>query len=673
MPTLRHFVCESFRARTLPAWLALIALILAYVLAPYFYAGTHPLIVRADLEESSTLVAELADGWSAALVRTEDGSYATELPPRKSYTLSLNLAEGEGHVSQIRILDLHQRPISDLLVWDAAGSTSTLSAEMPMQVCRNLASTQKAFLRTLSTLFCLFWLLGYGLLAMMRTLTPPSPANGRGAGGLWLWFATLVGLHLWLVMTATPLFWWADSVGYAGKAMAFFQHGTYDTGQIFGELSRAPGAPLIEALAWKLFGFSVASVALLQALLYCAVACFALGTISRASNRMAAALVALPVLLSPPAMMGNRLFASEAPFLIFALLSTTCILWAFKTSGRKQWLWVGGATLAAVMTTLARPNGVILLSFPLFMLGRAGITLLRERKAAPLKHASVWLLPVLTLGCTLLLWSWRNNRAVGYFTPTDIVGLSSAEATFKSGVLDLKTGTGDDDALYERVVLARYKSQYNFEAWSLSSIFQERIKAEGELKFGDSARADAMLGDFAKRSNRNMDGRIMFARFLRELNWGLFMERDANFQPYGRPDLHFVVYDDASWAYTNSVISGWVHPDLVITQKPLGMAQRWFNAALWPYLPCFVLTIVAGLMAFAFSARSGRLASLVFLLPYFGNILFNAYLGVVISRYILVLEPFLWLGLALAAPTCYRVFSKRPISQQDTAQEAFRG
>ncbi|MFA5257981.1 MAG: hypothetical protein WC360_07515, partial [Opitutales bacterium] len=244
MSAFRRLARASTCLPALPAWLALASLGLAFLLAPFFNAGTHPLLVEADLAPGATLYAELADGWSAPLVRVGEGALCTELPPRRAYTLSLRAGGGACRVTQAAIADLSVRPVGTLLEAAPADPAQWLIADGgAIQVCRDLAATRGAFTRAFLTLFCLLWLLSWGLVALVRTdatLAQPPTRGRRAAWALAAWVLVLACVHVWLVATATPLFWWADSVGYAGKALAFFNHGTYDTGQVYFELSRAP-------------------------------------------------------------------------------------------------------------------------------------------------------------------------------------------------------------------------------------------------------------------------------------------------------------------------------------------------------------------------------------------------------------------------------------------------
>ena len=90
------------------------SLVLAWFFRPWMGAGTHPFILRGELAPGTRLVAVLEDGWAAPLVLSEDGFYATELPPRREYSLGLRAEGGSAKVSGAWIMDLHIRPVDAL-------------------------------------------------------------------------------------------------------------------------------------------------------------------------------------------------------------------------------------------------------------------------------------------------------------------------------------------------------------------------------------------------------------------------------------------------------------------------------------------------------------------------------------------------------------------------------
>ncbi|MBN1404119.1 MAG: glycosyltransferase family 39 protein [Opitutales bacterium] len=646
MPSVPSLPRRKLHISNIPFAVALLALIASFFISRYYYAGTHPLVVNVSDVTDAVLVAALDDGWEAPLVRVDEGVFATELPPRASYTLSLRGEGGECTLGSVRILDLSKRPVDDILNWQADGA-KTLTKGETIGICEELPpSPRNAFVKTFFTLLCIFWLFAYGLLAIVRKPDGLTLDKGRGPGLLWGWFLLLGALHMWLILGATPLFWAADSIGYAGKALSLYNGQGYYTGGYIDQLSRAPGCSYLEALAWSIFGFSARSVVLMQGLLYCAAVLFALHTVTRLIGRGGAGALAAFLFFSPPATMANRLLASESLFTSLSIVAAVCMLRAML-SQKRRWAWSTATTLALCPAILTRPNGVVLLAFPIFMLACAAWSSIRERSTAPAKRSLHWILPPAFAALTIVLWSWSNHKAVGYFSPTDIVGLSKAEAGFKSGVMDLRAATAQDEALYETVIRARYNSGYTLEAWSLRNLFREGILDGKPDAWGNGRRMDERMGQFARMGTAELGCIQMAARTTRAANWGLFMMQDSNFQPYGLPKYNFEVYPEKDWAYINEIIAGWVHTELQIEQKPVGPLQRAYNAILPLYKPAYALLVGAALLAYAFSAVRGSRLALVLLLPFFGNLLFNASLGVVIARYVNALEPLLWLGTSL--------------------------
>ncbi len=641
----KHWACRNW---LFPFWTAFFSLLAAQFIAPIFNAGTHPLHVRAEVGPGAALYVVLDDGWEAPLVAVGEGLYVCELPPRRSYHAWLRAEGGSGNVKELLVKSLADRPIESLVIWFKGSNTSLAEGQKIRFECFPKAGVEEWLLAFFGT-YCFLWLLGYGLRALWVTHLPEwdGEAHRHGPGPLWALFAVGAALHILLVTGANPLFWPADSIGYASNALRIYDGGCYFSGGIIDALSRAPGCSFVEALGWTLFGFSSSSVVLVQALLYCGAALFALDALCRRFGRLAAGIAALPLLLSPVAIQFVRIYASEAPFMAFSLMGAACMLRGLDARGRALGLWMLGGSFATALAVLTRPNGVVLLAMPLFMVGRAGVQILRSRGFSSLRPLRPWLLPPLAVGLTLFVWSFCAWHQVGYFSPSDIVGLSKAEAGFKSGIVDLRSACNGDEALYEELTLARFKSGYNFEAWALKGILKRR-HLSAEPAWGDSRRLDLMLAKFAEDGCEPLPGRMMMLRFARGLVWGLWVLKDTNFQPYGRPDYRFVTYPDGDWAYTNELIAGWVHPDLTIEQQAPGFPQRAYNAVLIAYPSFYVLLVAVGLLAFALACVKGWPGVLLFLLPAFGNLLFNAWLGVVISRYVMVFEPFLWLGVAAA-------------------------
>lgn len=634
--------------------LAVLSLPLAAYFAPWFYAGTHPLLVSAEVPEGASLEAILDGGWSASLVQSTDGLWVTELPPRKSYTLSLRACAGEIAVTSAIVQDLHARPpIRVLFEWKSedAGGAHLSATKEPLPICSGLETGRGAFRLAFVSFFFLLMLFYYGCVALWSLAETRPEAKRSFSSWQWGVLLALVFVHLWLIVTATPIFWTTDSIGYATKAFSLYRHWRYDTESVYYELTRAPGAPLLEAAAWKLFGFSLSSVVLLQGLLYCGAALLALDATARISDRRAALLGSPFVLFCPQALYGNRIFASESPFLIFALLMTACMLRTMTAKkSYSRWLWITAATLSAMYAALVRMNGVALLAFPVVFIVRELVQAMRHNGTfrPRVKRCAFWLMPVAGVALTLLVWSWRNYRVRDWFTPSDISGLSAAEATFKSGLLDLRTGA-PDDAVYRLYEVKRHKSGYYTEAWALAGEFQKKVAAEGPVDMHAARRVDGMLADFAARSNAACPWQSRVTRFLRNFRWGLFMYRNATFQPFRNETYAFVTEKDNHWADTNQILSDWISPELMLEQKPLGMAQKAWNIVQKAHKGLLIVGILLGFVALALAAQRGWNAVLLPLLTYFGNLLLITWLGVVISRLVLVLEPLLWLGLALAA------------------------
>jgi hypothetical protein len=637
---------QCLRVALVVTALAVLSLMLASFVRPWMGAGTYPLVVNARLDSGARLEAVLGDGWSAPLVRTDDGFFVTELPPRRAYALSLRASVGPAQVTSVDILDLHVRPVATRFSMNTrvpiavnAGDTFSVST-LPIAV------TSGEFGKAFAAVFVLLSLFTFGIVALFRKRSAPL-CDGDGFQ-LWQWgvVVLLAACHVGLVATSTPVFWPADSIGYAAKALQILQHGGFYTGGIYYEITRAPGAPLIEALGFLLFGISPGAVALLQSILYCLAAVFALNAVARTGSRWVA-LCAAPFVLVDPAMISIcRTFSSEAPFAIVALLFAGCVLRSLQSKGWREWAWIGCAAVAAGYEVMVRPNGVILLAFPLFMVGRLFVTALRGRSLYQAKPVAMWvLISVVSLGA-LFAWSWRNYRVQGYFAPTDIVGLSAAEACFKSGILDLRS-SADDEALYEELVRSRRATNYNFEAWSLAGVYQRRVAEEGPVDKSAVRRVDLLEKAFAERSNLASPWESRAARFARIFRWGVFLDTDPNYQPYGAPSHGFIVYSDEQWNDSNKTIAHWMDERFAVPQKALGWQQRAFNHVMdGCYKWGLIALVLAALAAFALACQRVWLAPLVFLLPYFGNILLNAWLGVVVSRYVYVLEPFLILGIA---------------------------
>jgi len=649
---------QSFPSAIAPlallVFLLVFALVPAALLSPWMRAGTHPLEVKASVPAGATLNAELADGWKTQLVPVGEDLYATELPPRKSYSLSLRSEGGDSSYHSAEVLDLGIRPVAALPL-PRADPPVPIPSGGSLKLAENL-SAGSDFSGAAVGLRALLVLLVFGVAALWRRNeagTADKAPHPSLHAWQWAFLLTLAAGEVAFIASANPLFWSADSIGYTSKALSLYQHGVYDTGGIFQEILRAPGVPLFEAAAWKLFGFSFESLALAQAILYAGACLLALAAFAKAVSRRAA-LVAAPFLFfAPAAVVGNRIMASEGLFASFALLVSAALLFAHVSTGRRRILWLLAASAFAAYSVLVRANGVALLAFPLFLLGRAFMQALREKSVTPVREHVSFLLPVAACLGMLLVWSARNYVVHDYFAPTDIGGLSMAEACFKGGILDIRA-SADDEALYRDIVKRRHETGYNFEAWSLSHLYGSREEAKGPLSRASDRIVDEKLSAFAARSRAAAPFGAKAAAFTRLIDWGVYQKRDANFQPYGLQDFRFVTYPQADWDYTNSVITGWIHKDLAIAQVPPHAAQRAFNALMPAHARLYTTAAGLGLFLFAFAAWRGHMATLALLLPYYGNILLNGVLGVIVARYVTVLEPLLILG--LAAGVC-EVFS----------------
>jgi hypothetical protein len=634
---------------------AVSAAVAAY-LSLWMGAGTHPLIVEAKALDGVAIEAALPDGWRAPLVKTSDGKFVTELPPRREYTLFLNAVGKDADIVSVEILKLDEKPAEKILTWKAGDYPVVVKAGTSREFAEDLPVSRGGFLRTFIGIFSFVALIAFGFWALFQTKPEVLPAACKPRGlCLWQWafVAGLAGLHLWLVFTATPIFWPADSIGYAIKATAFYNHGMYSTGEGYYEITRAPGAPLVEALAWKLFGYSVGSVVILQGILFSAAAVFALDSLSRAVSPPAATIVAPFIFLSPPALFNDRIFASESVYFASALVASACFLRLMASENNRRYLWSIAAGIFISYAAMTRINGVVMLALPIFMLGLTVFNSLKTHRLPETRVIALWLIPIVFTGLALSGWALRNKIVLDRFAISDIKGLSAAEACFKNGILDVRASADDDD-IYAKIETGRYASNYNFEAWALAALYQKRIADMGPLDKYSPRKADTMLGDFAARTSQDAPVQAKAACFVRIFEWGTFLHRDANFQPFGTPCFLFTSFDDKSWDYTSGLISGWISPGLVYKQREIGYVQTVWNKGQFLYAKLLPAIVALAFAAFVLSAVNGWLMPMIFLLPYFGNVLLNTLLGVVISRLVLVLEPFLWIGMVLVAYECVK-------------------
>lgn len=671
-------------------------LILMVFVFPWWHAANHPVVLTLGAPHDAEMSLVFNDsGESVPIaplgeVEPYHWYWATELPPRPGYDLALYFPEGTGGewmLSEVKLSTLSPKR-SDVTI-----ELATLADDLPTGIqVRRLEN-------------------GWGIIARSGTSLPlsnslPPPSPGKWVGS---WLSATVGyvlvsgivllmlgtalrfpdgirarkhyispfetgflvlgvlagtiVHLYLVNNSMPDYWPADSTSYAMKAVSLATESSYDTGTHEYELNRMPGFPVFMAVVFKLFGWNLKAVILAQAALFSvSILCLAL-SVRKLIHGWLIGPVAFAALISPAAIWASRQIATESTFASAWILALAAFLYLWQHSGTRRltgWILFGLATTAAVAI---RPNGILLLCLPGFLLIGTIWWAWSFRGKDFWKMSLIWkTLGHVAIPCVLVVlfigsWSLRNFVSRGYPKPTDLTEVVWANAPFFAGIFDIRAAKNKKELTW--FVNERQNSGYWFHGWSLRKYrFREITDQYQKIEDRSILRLEQELAEFNQASDELIPLRAKLVGWGRVAGWGLFFPKigahttdplNQNYKVMSKfpsDKRGEQIRKNLRWATRT------VQKEIKIEEAISNVWVVRYNATLVPLYPLIYrflfLTALFGWLV-AMSERKYLAAALI--TPYLLNIFLNVYFMYIIGRYVQVLDASLWMA-ALAGLAC---------------------
>lgn len=654
MPILRRPILSLALLAVLLAALALFAV----WLAPWYRAGTTPLQVRMALPAD----VEATVSWDAddtatrlPLVQVEPGVWATELPPRPDYTVTLHLDRPLGALPVADVL-LRQLDIPRADLW-----RGTLRDLHPMPddptafrltplIERNeaLGFGRASWLIMLSVLTLA--IIGVASIVAILRIDPRLGREPRTLARFPMPLAILclasAALACAILFTAEFELWPADSLAYGQRAYLLINQGTLDTGASKYELSRLPGASIFEAAAFKVLGNDLQHLFQAQVFCYLLAALWVIWVLARRYPGWIWYIAAPLVILSPYQMVFHRILCSESPFTFAALPAIGCLV--LMMDGRRVWLWACAGGLFAGFAIVTRINGLVLLTPALLYILAALRLWVRERDfRALLRNTLPWAACIALALAPITAWTIRNAIVLDYPKPMDMAALTRLVEMTKSGMMDVRIF--EDPAYYDEVITKRYQSQYAMEGWGMSGTVAARTDFTG-MDRGTAMKAfDAGMNALADKNDARIPFPARIATYVRAMTWVAWFDRDPNFQPYGNASFKINNISEKHRAYMETLVKGWLHPSLTYRATHTNRLHHYWNKATRDYHWPMRALVLVGLLGYLWSAWSARPGPTALLMVYWAAPVLAVVLRVALLRYAEPVMPILFLGVACAA------------------------
>jgi Dolichyl-phosphate-mannose-protein mannosyltransferase len=446
------------------------------------------------------------------------------------------------------------------------------------------------------------------LFARPADLLPPAniPAHWRAP---LIAFAIATAIRL-LILPGSQVILRADSTLYLAKANALAQHNTTDLGGNEFELDRLPGYPFILATIFRTLGNHLTTVALIQTILFSlAVLAFAY-SLRNWIHPALAAIAIFVAILSPPQIWAARAILTESTFATFSLLALAAFFCHISATPARSKLWLAIYGLLVTIAIFIRPNGIALFASSL----PACLMLLRRGTFRTLAPYAVSL--AIAVVC-LFAWSYRNLIRYGYFTPSDMTGVTLICGQIAAGSFDVDSLAGSP--LYEPYLQNKFSDHYLYPGFNLRhEQFIQHIGNSSKVDRSIFPALDRSLLKLAARSKRLSPWQLNCVALLRSAWWAV------------------------AWPDVPTYSGGHVRVDYFSPQETIAALFSQFYFDVWYEL----LSALAFLSAvFILWRGHAILAAPIFI--FLANILLNVFLLNVVSRYIQIMDGLLYFQVAL--------------------------
>lgn len=563
------------------------ALFLYALIFPWWNVSNLPIVFTLGAPPDTEILLEVnGESETLPLVPLEPDKdtcwyWTTEIPPRRSYDLSLIFPKAENKIilssAELIKLSPHRYTIAEwrfhdpeavmpdnvevspqnngLRLQTGPGGRLQITEDFIQGVQHPIAAFFTSLSNYLLVVLIGCLLIGTGLffpVSLQQYIRKVSPREWRLLGIIVLASA---GAHLFLVARSMPDYWPADSSTYTMEAVSLATEGSFDSKSHDPryELNRMPGFPLLMAFTMKTFGWNLKYVTVTQATLFVLCIGFLISVLFRFVPKRYL-FPAIPLtLLSPPAVWASRQIATESSFAaMWALGIAFYLLYLSADSPKSRRLHLAGFTLAAVAAVAIRPNGILILALPGCSLVRmtfdwiVGKLRLKSRNpsrglkaALPPRPAKLqrsddepstfhlppstfhFLVPFLAVLAFLALWTWRNYDSMGYAKPTDLTEIVHANAPFFAGTFDPRAARDRDD--YEDIIRQRHNADYWFHGWGIRKLrWLEVTDHYKDISPAKIQELDNAMAEFNDASRALLPWKAKAAAWWRIAGWGFW-------------------------------------------------------------------------------------------------------------------------------------------------------
>ena len=451
------------------------------------------------------------------------------------------------------------------------------------------------------------WLMVGGLgLPLLRQDTDarraPTMLFANKGSLLWLAFGVATLIHVLLVVTAPAQFGPHDPLNYLTTAQDIVESGIYENS------IRLPGYPLLLAMIFRIFGYHLSTVALLQAVMFDG-AVMVLALSLRRWLHPLLAVLAIPIaILSPAQVEQSRWMMSDSAFATFAVLSFAALFGHIGSQGRRSNVWLMLYAVLATAAFMFRPNGVVLFAalIPVCVptvwrsLWRPANVWSRARSI--IRYCIPYFLAVLVLAGAILGWSARNYRRYGHFQLSVMESHVALQSVLFPGLLDMRsllnTNCPPNQAycallgphLYDDFVTIGYEHPELDTTWLIPPTMV-KVLAESGWPAVDQFQLGELLKEIGYRAQSMTQWQASLMGALRT-TWGMF-NWHSNRNEFALSPLDRATLEQRRELLRTSVSSKMIYDD---------RSESWFTSRYtlfaqnysW-YLPLWIIALMSGL------------------------------------------------------------------------------
>ena len=533
----------------------LVYFFLMLVAFPWWRSANHPILLNFGVDEETRILLRYTPEETVPLVPTGDlaafhWSWATELPPRRGYDLSLEFPDGtngEAILKEVLVLDLKASeqliPLdlsvladvtsNDVRIRKLGSSWGILarpggSFELPDEILNTAIEVRPMDWVVASWGFLL--IAGMGFLVLItalnfpHTLEPrkrrvPASENTILAAGI----VAGIAIHLHLVAHSLPGYGPGDSTAYLMQALVSGPS-TAQAHESLAYLANAlPGYPLFLRIVLQHFNGDINALLLLQGGLYGGSVLLLALSFRRLVHGHLLGAVSVIILISPVGVWASRQVDHLSLSASFWVISLAAFVFLWQRTG---WIRIVGWVLFGIPVTCAACihfSGLILLALPLSLLAGAFFWCYFNWGGYFWRLSLFWHTVGQTAIPVILVTAALSAIGIGHSIRGEtnaLAGVHKGSAALSAGYLDAAAaGTGER---YNAFINSRNAEGYNFDGWSLREHFSNELLSNGNFDTATvKERLDAALVEFDQRNSQKIPFQMRLVGAGRVVGWAL--------------------------------------------------------------------------------------------------------------------------------------------------------